>query len=167
MDMVHAFGELPSEIDPFAGGKGGTLAWLFRAGYPVPEGFVILLGDPGMVVKPRVRRRWVMDSARKLKPRIPNFIDEMPALAKKLHVEIRAAQTSDDLISLWREALEAHLGDSLQVLLAGLSECRSLSRKLHIKFENLVGDAHANVLLERRDGNPSGHVACLFVSSVL
>ena len=41
MDMVQAFGEL-KEYQPIAGGKGGTLARLYQAGYPVPDGFVIL-----------------------------------------------------------------------------------------------------------------------------
>lgn len=39
MDEVQAFGELPAEAYPFAGGKGETLVRLYRAGYPVPEGF--------------------------------------------------------------------------------------------------------------------------------
>ena len=32
-------------------------------------------------------------------------------------------------------------------MLAGLSEYRTLSRKLHVEFESLVGDADANALL--------------------
>jgi rifampicin phosphotransferase len=38
---VYTFEELPSNIQPLAGGKGGALAKLFQAGYPVPAGFVI------------------------------------------------------------------------------------------------------------------------------
>jgi phosphohistidine swiveling domain-containing protein len=41
-DTVYAFDELRPEQHPAAGGKGGTLARLYQAGYPVPEGFVIL-----------------------------------------------------------------------------------------------------------------------------
>ncbi len=40
--LVRAFGELTTEQLPLAGGKGGTLARLRQAGYPVPDGFVIL-----------------------------------------------------------------------------------------------------------------------------
>ena len=36
------FSDLTAEMQPAAGGKGGTLARLFRAGYPVPDGFVVL-----------------------------------------------------------------------------------------------------------------------------
>jgi phosphohistidine swiveling domain-containing protein len=36
------FSELTSEMQPSAGGKGGTLGRLFQAGYPVPDGFVVL-----------------------------------------------------------------------------------------------------------------------------
>ena len=42
--MVRSFSELSAEQQSLAGGKGGTLARLFQAGYPVPDGFVILPG---------------------------------------------------------------------------------------------------------------------------
>ena len=41
-NMVRSFGELTPEQQPSAGGKGGSLARLHQAGYPVPDGFVIL-----------------------------------------------------------------------------------------------------------------------------
>ena len=41
-DMIRSFRELTMEQQPLAGGKGGTLARLYQAGYPVPDGFVIL-----------------------------------------------------------------------------------------------------------------------------
>ncbi|MGD9144915.1 MAG: PEP/pyruvate-binding domain-containing protein [Anaerolineae bacterium] len=40
--QVRTFGELMTEQLSLAGGKGGTLARLWQAGYPVPDGFVIL-----------------------------------------------------------------------------------------------------------------------------
>ena len=40
--QVRTFGELTTEQLSLAGGKGGTLAHLWRVGYPVPDGFVIL-----------------------------------------------------------------------------------------------------------------------------
>jgi phosphohistidine swiveling domain-containing protein len=36
------FSDLTSDMQPSAGGKGGTLGRLFQAGYPVPDGFVVL-----------------------------------------------------------------------------------------------------------------------------
>jgi phosphohistidine swiveling domain-containing protein len=42
IDLVRRFGELTAEQQASAGGKGGTLARLYQAGYPVPDGFVIL-----------------------------------------------------------------------------------------------------------------------------
>jgi rifampicin phosphotransferase len=39
--IVFSFGELSSDLQQLAGGKGGSLARLYQAGYPVPEGFVI------------------------------------------------------------------------------------------------------------------------------
>lgn len=40
--MIHSFKELTKEQEPFAGGKGKTLARLYQAGYRVPDGFIIL-----------------------------------------------------------------------------------------------------------------------------
>jgi phosphohistidine swiveling domain-containing protein len=42
MDKVRLFDELTAEQQPLAGGKGGTLARLYQAGYPVPNGLVVL-----------------------------------------------------------------------------------------------------------------------------
>jgi phosphohistidine swiveling domain-containing protein len=39
---VYALGKLPQAEDPFAGGKGRTLARLYQAGYRVPDGFIVL-----------------------------------------------------------------------------------------------------------------------------
>ena len=40
--MISSFKKLTRKQEPFAGGKGGTLARLYRAGYRVPDGFIIL-----------------------------------------------------------------------------------------------------------------------------
>ncbi len=39
--FVCTFEELPPDLKPLAGGKGGSLAKLYQSGYPVPAGFVI------------------------------------------------------------------------------------------------------------------------------
>lgn len=41
-NMIGTFKELREEQRPMAGGKGGALARLYQAGFPVPDGFVIL-----------------------------------------------------------------------------------------------------------------------------
>ncbi|MBB6214192.1 pyruvate,water dikinase [Anaerosolibacter carboniphilus] len=41
-ENVKSFSELTPELQFLAGGKGGMLARMYQAGYPVPEGFVIL-----------------------------------------------------------------------------------------------------------------------------
>jgi phosphohistidine swiveling domain-containing protein len=43
-DLVKSFQELTMEQQVYAGGKGGSLAKLCQAGFPVPDGFVILPG---------------------------------------------------------------------------------------------------------------------------
>ncbi|WP_026886953.1 PEP/pyruvate-binding domain-containing protein [Clostridium beijerinckii] len=42
LDMIKSFKELTPELQSFAGGKGCMLSKMFQAGYPVPDGFVIL-----------------------------------------------------------------------------------------------------------------------------
>ena len=39
---ILSFDEITAEQRALAGGKGGSLARLYQAGYPVPAGFVIL-----------------------------------------------------------------------------------------------------------------------------
>jgi len=41
-ELLRPFDQLTEAEQPAAGGKGGTLARLAQAGYPVPEGFVVL-----------------------------------------------------------------------------------------------------------------------------
>lgn len=41
-NMVKSFKELTTELQAYAGGKGGMLAKMYQKGYPVPDGFVIL-----------------------------------------------------------------------------------------------------------------------------
>ena len=40
--VVRTFSELTAEERSLAGGKGSTLARLAQAGYPVPDGLIIL-----------------------------------------------------------------------------------------------------------------------------
>ena len=40
--IAYTFTKLPSAQQSSAGGKGSTLARLYKAGYPVPDGFVVL-----------------------------------------------------------------------------------------------------------------------------
>ena len=42
VDKVLSFQEISGELGPAAGGKGGSLARLFQAGFPVPDGFVLM-----------------------------------------------------------------------------------------------------------------------------
>ena len=40
--MIRTFNELTKREQSLAGGKGGTLAQLYQAGFPVPDGFLVL-----------------------------------------------------------------------------------------------------------------------------
>ena len=69
---VLSFDEIVDEQRALAGGKGGSLARLFQAGFPVPPGFVILpAAFDGEGVTPQV---WVevqqyLDGLRSVDPR--------------------------------------------------------------------------------------------------
>lgn len=41
-NMIKSFQELTPQLQGYAGGKGSMLAKMYQAGYPVPDGFVIL-----------------------------------------------------------------------------------------------------------------------------
>ena len=41
-NMVKSFKELTSDLQAYAGGKGGMLSKMYQEGYPVPDGFVIM-----------------------------------------------------------------------------------------------------------------------------
>ena len=43
-ETVVAFGDLPAEATPIAGGKGASLSRMAAAGLPVPPGFVVAAG---------------------------------------------------------------------------------------------------------------------------
>jgi phosphohistidine swiveling domain-containing protein len=90
------------------------------------------------------RMRWRL---RRLRRRIPFFIAETPARVDALKAAIWAVRTPHDLLDLWRERLYPLLDETMLMLAAGLTEYRTLSRRLHIEFERLVGEADANVLL--------------------
>jgi pyruvate,water dikinase len=52
--MIRSFHELPADEQSTAGGKGGTLARLYQARYPVPDGFVIMPSAfDGDILKPK------------------------------------------------------------------------------------------------------------------
>lgn len=78
---------------------------------------------------------------------VPAFVAEGPALVEVLTGAIRAASTPEALLSLCEERLLPTLDRGYQMLYAGLSEYRTLSRQLHTAFAAVVGEADANALL--------------------
>jgi len=64
---IVRFSELTPEQQSLAGGKGGTLARLYQADYPVPDGFVILSGafdDDGLTAKAWMQMQPYLDRLR-------------------------------------------------------------------------------------------------------
>ena len=107
---------------------------------------------------PQLFRR--MRLVRGLKKRIPTFIAQAPALAERLQTQIQATQTPAQLLGLWHRELQTHLDETCLMLAAGTSDYKNLSRKLHIDFEKMVGEADANALLSGVS-NRHDHLASL------
>jgi phosphohistidine swiveling domain-containing protein len=83
--MVSFFNELTIEQRPFAGGKGGTLARLYQADYPVPDGFVIMpLAFEGDDLKPEAWSQTL------------DHINKMRKGDKNLSFAIRSSGHSED-----------------------------------------------------------------------
>ncbi|MGB0388578.1 MAG: PEP/pyruvate-binding domain-containing protein [Ardenticatenaceae bacterium] len=123
--LAEAFGHVPTEIEipttPFSRWR------LLRT-----------------LIRPLFRR---MRLVRGLKKRIPTFIAEAPARAEALQAQIRATNSPAELLALWHDKLQACLDETCLMLAAGTSDYKNLSRKLHIDFEKMVGEADANALL--------------------
>ena len=84
---------------------------------------------------------------RQQKKEVPAFIAHTPALVAELTAQIESAQTKSKLLALWDSRLQAHLDEACQMLAAGTSDYKNLSRQLHIELEQLVGEADANALM--------------------
>jgi phosphoenolpyruvate synthase/pyruvate phosphate dikinase len=84
-EMIRTFDQLLPEEQSLAGGKGGTLARLYQAGYPVPDGFVIL---PGAFADDEIRAEaWVqvqmqLEQARRLENGTAAFAVRSSALSE-------------------------------------------------------------------------------------
>lgn len=90
-NLVKSFSELTAEQQPHAGGKGGALARLYQAGYPVPDGFVILpaafVGDeltPGRTLSAEA---WVQVQA---------HLDRLRGADGKMAFAVRSSAMSED-----------------------------------------------------------------------
>jgi phosphohistidine swiveling domain-containing protein len=71
--FVRSFGELTPQQQPMAGGKGGALARLYQAGFPVPDGFVILpeaFEDDELTQETWEQVRQLLEEMRTLQPQI-------------------------------------------------------------------------------------------------
>lgn len=90
------------------------------------------------------RRFWLVKQQKK---RVPAFIASTPAVVTELFAQVEAAQSKAELLALWESRLQAHLDEACQMLAAGTSDYKNLSRQLHIELERLVGEADANALL--------------------
>lgn len=77
-----SFGELTKEEQFFAGGKGGSLARLYQAGYPVPAGFVIMPNAfKGDILEPGAWSQ-VLDQLKRLRKKNTIFSVRSSALSE-------------------------------------------------------------------------------------
>jgi rifampicin phosphotransferase len=84
---VQSFKEIPGEQQWKAGGKGGSLARLAQAGFPVPDGFVILpIGFEGDDLKPEA---WFQ---------VQDYLASMRASNPTISFVVRSSAMSEDSI---------------------------------------------------------------------
>ncbi len=120
-----AFGHIPEDIDiPFL---------------PMTRWQALRLFLPNALRRFRLVQR--------LKKRVPVFIETAPGRALELRRQIRAAGDRAELLALWQTTLVPVLEETMQMLAAGTSEYKNLSRRLRGLLNGLVGPAEANSLL--------------------
>ena len=82
---VLSFDEISAEQRPLAGGKGGSLARMFQAGYPVPAGFVIL--PSAFDGEDLTAQAWAM---------VQQHVDRLRSTAAELSFAVRSSALSED-----------------------------------------------------------------------
>jgi phosphohistidine swiveling domain-containing protein len=98
-ELVQSLADLPAEQWLSAGGKGGTLARLYQAGYPVPDGFVILPGAfDGDTLKPAV---W---------PQVQVHLERLLGLGEAVFAVRSSALCEDSALASFAGEFETVLG---------------------------------------------------------
>ncbi len=81
---------------------------------------------------------------RRYQQQFPAFLEESPARCGRLHAQIKATSSTQDLARLWRTEIEPFFRDALRML---RSVAQGLDRMLRSDLRKLVGEADTNALI--------------------
>jgi phosphohistidine swiveling domain-containing protein len=144
-DMVLEFSELTTEQQSSAGGKGGVLAKLYQAGYPVPEGFVVL---PGAFTGDKLRpEAWA--HVQTLLKRMRDSKNGMASFA------VRSSALSEDSAKAsfageFETVLDVHSDDMIRAAIRTVRRSRHSERvQVYSQARGIAGDHDMAVVVQR------------------
>jgi pyruvate,water dikinase len=92
-NLVRSFDELTADSQSLAGGKGGALARLYQAGYPVPDGLVIL---PAAFVAPTGAEESDGELTPEAWTQVRAHLDRLRATDQEIAFAVRSSAMSED-----------------------------------------------------------------------
>jgi phosphohistidine swiveling domain-containing protein len=144
-DMIWSFEELGADRLPAAGGKGGMLARLYQAGYPVPEGIVVL---PDAFIGDELRpEAWAQLQAQLERMRAAE--DGMAAFA------VRSSALSEDsarasFAGEFETVLDVHTDEMIRAAIHTVRRSRHDERVRVYSQAQGIGDAHDMAVVVQR-----------------
>lgn len=144
-DMVLEFGELTTGQKSSAGGKGGVLAKLYQAGYPVPEGFVILPGafaDDKLKAEAWAHVQTLLQRMREAENGMASFAVRSSALSED------SAQAS--FAGEFETVLDVHSDDMIRAAIHTVRRSRHSKRvQAYSQAQGIAGDHDMAVVVQR------------------
>lgn len=144
-DVVREFSELRTEQQSVAGGKGGVLAKLYQAGYPVPEGFVILPGafeDDRLKSEAWARVQNLLKRMRDSKNGMASFAVRSSALSEDSAVASFAGE--------FETILDVHSDEMIQAAIHTVRRSRQSERvQVYSQVQGIAGEHDMAVVVQR------------------
>lgn len=173
MKFIKYFSELNKSDTGIAGGKGASLGEMFRAGFPIPPGFVVLsqafdrfLRDTDLIVE-------VEAQLKKVNPKKINTVDDASEILRQLinkekmpkeiqrqvlegfeklgakYTAVRSSATAEDSkTASWAGELESYLGIQRKDLIKYVQQCWSslfTPRAIFYRIEKGLGGKNVSV----------------------
>ena len=148
--FIHFFNEINQKDISIAGGKGASLGEMTKAGFPVPEGFVISAFAFDNFLKETDINIEIESQLKKVDPKRTHTIDDVSQVLRSLigryqmpkdlekeilnafdklgtrYVAVRSSATAEDSkIASWAGELETYLGITKKNLLEAVQKCWS------------------------------------------
>ncbi|MDH5453922.1 MAG: hypothetical protein OEX14_11270, partial [Paracoccaceae bacterium] len=143
-DMIRKFDELTAEQLSLAGGKGRTLAQLYRAGYPVPDGFIIL---PTAFAGDRLTpEAWAQVQA---------YLDRMRKAERGIAFAVRSSALSEDSAQAsfageFETVLDVHSDEMIQAAIQAVRLSRRSERVRAYSQAKGIDTAHDMAVVVQR-----------------